>query len=174
LILAPADGLHYVLLFRLPPVKHVYRFWPVTCTPAASIKKLSSDFVFVCSAGIMVARRDACALRDKQFYRKQKFVRCGVCNIRIHCGCLQFSGADLATLTATGESVFNRDACAKLYALTAMIRPRPIHRDLCLMKELWVALHLTQTSFRLPFLQRVLNTRLFDSVDNVPYNWLNP
>jgi hypothetical protein len=61
----------------------------------------------------MVASRDACPLCDKPFYGKQKFVRCGACEIRFHCVCLQLEEAEQAAITATGESVFKCNACAK-------------------------------------------------------------
>jgi hypothetical protein len=84
----------------------------------------------------MVASRDSCTLSDKPFYGKQKFVCCGGCDIRIHYRCLQFGEADEAALTATSGPIFKRDACAKHSAPAATIRPRPNHRDPCLMKEL--------------------------------------
>jgi hypothetical protein len=61
----------------------------------------------------MVTSQDACPLCDKSFYGKQKFVRCGACETRIHCVCLQLGEAEQATITATGESVYKCDACAK-------------------------------------------------------------
>ncbi|XP_033608317.1 uncharacterized protein LOC117282512 [Cryptotermes secundus] len=60
----------------------------------------------------MVASRDACPLCDKPFYGKQKFIRCGVCEVRSHCACLQLGEAEKATLTAEGESVYKCNACA--------------------------------------------------------------
>jgi hypothetical protein len=61
----------------------------------------------------MVASWDACPLCDEPFYGKQKCVRCGACETRIHCVCLQRGEAEQAAITATGESVYKCDACAK-------------------------------------------------------------
>jgi hypothetical protein len=61
----------------------------------------------------MVASRDACPLCDKPFCGKQKFVRCGACEVRIHCVCLQLQEAEQATVTATGEYVYKCNARAK-------------------------------------------------------------
>ncbi|PNF33865.1 hypothetical protein B7P43_G07227 [Cryptotermes secundus] len=60
----------------------------------------------------MVASRDACPLCDKPFYGKQKFIRCGVCEVRSHCACLQLGETEQATLIAEGESVYKCNACA--------------------------------------------------------------
>ncbi|PNF20345.1 hypothetical protein B7P43_G12886 [Cryptotermes secundus] len=60
----------------------------------------------------MVACRDACPICDKPFYGKQKFIRCGVCEVRSHCACLQLGEAEQATLTAEGESIYKYNACA--------------------------------------------------------------
>jgi hypothetical protein len=61
----------------------------------------------------MGASRDTCPLCDMPFFGKQKFIRCGACEIRFHCVCLQLGEAEQATLTATGESAYNCDACSK-------------------------------------------------------------
>jgi hypothetical protein len=61
----------------------------------------------------MVASRDACPLCDKPFYGKQKYIRCGVCEIRVHCVCLQLGDDEMATVTATGESTYKCNKCAK-------------------------------------------------------------
>ncbi|PNF41597.1 hypothetical protein B7P43_G11564 [Cryptotermes secundus] len=60
----------------------------------------------------MMASRDAFPLCDKPFYGKEKFIRCGVCEVRSHCACLQLGEAEQATLTAEGESVYKCNACA--------------------------------------------------------------
>jgi hypothetical protein len=61
----------------------------------------------------MVVREDACPLRVKPFYGKKRFVLCDAREIRIHCVCVQLGEAELATITATGESVYKCNACAK-------------------------------------------------------------
>jgi hypothetical protein len=69
--------------------------------------------VLVCSVWLHGACRDACPVSDKPFYGKQKFVLWGACDIRIHCVCLQHGEAEQATLSATGESAYQCDSCAK-------------------------------------------------------------
>jgi hypothetical protein len=59
----------------------------------------------------MGASRDVCPICVKPFYGKQKFVRCGTCDIRFHNACVQPSEADQATITLSGESAFTCDAC---------------------------------------------------------------
>jgi hypothetical protein len=70
----------------------------------------------------MVASRDACPLCDMPFYGKQKFVRCGACETRIHCVSLQLGEAEQAAITATGESVYKCDACAKLLGSSSSVK----------------------------------------------------
>jgi hypothetical protein len=67
----------------------------------------------------MVASRDACPLCDKPFYGKQKFVRCGACETRINSVCLHLGEAEQAAISATGESVYKCDACAKSMGCTS-------------------------------------------------------
>jgi hypothetical protein len=70
----------------------------------------------------MVAGRNAFPLYDKPFYGKQKFVRCGASEIGIHCVCLQLGEAEQATISATGESVYKCDACAKLLSSSSNVK----------------------------------------------------
>jgi hypothetical protein len=94
------DVLHCELLLRLP---------------AANIKNLfcDSSVHVLCvakwwPAGMLVH----CV--TSPFYGKQKFVHCSVCEVRIHCVCLQLEEAEQAAITAMGESVYKCNACAKL------------------------------------------------------------
>jgi hypothetical protein len=61
----------------------------------------------------MGARRDACPVCDKPFYGKQKFFLCCECDIRIHCVCLQLGDAEQAAISATAQSAYKCDSCAK-------------------------------------------------------------
>jgi hypothetical protein len=63
--------------------------------------------------GFIGASRDACPVCDKRFYGKQKFVRCGACDIRTHCVCLQLGDAEQVTISATVESTYKCDSCAE-------------------------------------------------------------
>jgi endogenous inhibitor of DNA gyrase (YacG/DUF329 family) len=124
------DMLHCVLLLRLP---------------ATNVKSFVLWLQCLCALpGLMVASRDACPLCDKPFYRKQKFLRSGTCDIRVHCMCLQLEDAELATVAATGERTYKCNACAKKLDSSSNDKTRPNHRNLChlIMKELWAALHL--------------------------------
>jgi hypothetical protein len=86
--------LHCVLLLRLPTV---------------NVKIVFCDSALVCSVWLHGASRDACPVCDKPFYGKQKFVRCSGCDISI----LQLGEAEQASISATGESAYKCDSCAK-------------------------------------------------------------
>lgn len=103
-----------MLLFRLP-VENLYGFLSLTSTLVANIKNVFCGFSVSCVLpGFMVASHDAFP-----FCGKQKFVRCGVCDIGIHWVCLQLSEADQATITETVKSAFKRDACARTFGPTS-------------------------------------------------------
>jgi hypothetical protein len=72
--------------------------------------------------GFMVAIRHACPLCDKPFYGKQKFFRCGACEVRIHCVCLQLREAKQVAISATGESVYRCDVCAKSLGSSSSVK----------------------------------------------------
>jgi hypothetical protein len=59
-------------------------------------------------------------------------------------------------------------------ALSAMIRPRPNHRNLCrIMKELRVALHLTKIPLRSSSLW-VFSSKHYGSMEQFTIEWLSP
>jgi hypothetical protein len=70
----------------------------------------------------MVTSWDTCPLCDNPFYGKQKLVRCGAYEVRIHCVCLQLGEAEQAAISATGESVYRCDVCAKSLGSSSSVK----------------------------------------------------
>jgi hypothetical protein len=69
------------------------------------------------SAPMMSATKDVCLLCTKEFYGKQKFLRCcGPCASRFHLSCLQFSETEYAYYTDdSGASTYKCTACFKTW-----------------------------------------------------------
>jgi hypothetical protein len=49
----------------------------------------------------MAVSKNSCSICEKPFYGKQKGVRCGSCEIRLHFACLKIDDTRLAILAAS-------------------------------------------------------------------------
>src|SRR5215470_15618361 len=66
----------------------------------------------------MAASKELCTVCEKPFYGKQKTIRCGVCDLRFHCSCVQICDSDQVFLNSSGNSTFKCVACIKLVRTT--------------------------------------------------------
>jgi hypothetical protein len=55
------------------------------------------------------ASKDQCEVCEKPFYGKQKFIRCGECDLRFHCNCLQTGVTETSVSVSTGKSTYKCD-----------------------------------------------------------------
>jgi hypothetical protein len=164
-----ADMLHWVLLLR-PPAANIRILVVAThFTPATSMKNLLCDFSVrvLCLAswwqvGIFVHYATSHFMENRSLFVvlsvTLEYTAC-VCKwvrpIRLHL-------PRRVSLLSSVTHVPKRPA-------SAANKARPNHRGLCLMTEL--ESRLTQYA---TFLLWVLSSNLFDSMNNVPYNWLSP
>jgi DNA-directed RNA polymerase subunit RPC12/RpoP len=65
-----------------------------------------------------MASKDLCAVCEKPFYGKQKFIRCGECDSRFHCNCLQTGVLETIVSAFTGKSAYKCENCRKLASNT--------------------------------------------------------
>jgi hypothetical protein len=76
-----------------------------TCPACAAAPLVTSVYLCV-QAGrwLGMASKDLCPVCKKPFYGKQKFIRCGVCDSRFHCNCLQAGVTEACVSASTGKS----------------------------------------------------------------------
>jgi DNA-directed RNA polymerase subunit RPC12/RpoP len=82
------------------------------CAPASLVPSVS-----VCVQAFRwlgMASKDLCAVCGKPFYRKQKTIRCGECDSRLHCSCLEPCVLETIVNASTGKSAYKCDSCKKL------------------------------------------------------------
>jgi hypothetical protein len=60
-----------------------------------------------------MASKDLCAVCEKPFYGKQKFIRCGECDSCFHCNCLQSDVSESNVIASTGKSAYKCENCKK-------------------------------------------------------------
>jgi hypothetical protein len=70
-----------------------------------------------------MASKDLCEVCKKPFYGKQKFIRCGKCDLRFHCNCLQTGVMETSVSASTGKSTYKCDSCKKLTGIPQMSIP---------------------------------------------------
>jgi hypothetical protein len=61
-----------------------------------------------------MASKDLCVVCEKPFYGKQNFIRCGECDSRFHCNCLQTGVSETNVSASTGTSAYKCENCKKL------------------------------------------------------------
>jgi hypothetical protein len=66
-----------------------------------------------------MASRDLCAVCEKPFYGKQKFIGFGECDLHFHCNCLQISVLETNVSASTGKSAYKCDSCKQIMGDTA-------------------------------------------------------
>jgi hypothetical protein len=61
-----------------------------------------------------MASKDFCAVCEKPFYGKQKFIRCGQYDSLFPCNCLQTGVSEINVSVSTGKFSFKCENCKKL------------------------------------------------------------
>jgi hypothetical protein len=81
------------------------------CSCPACVSTVSQSVVACHWLGM--ASKDLCAVCEKPFYGKQKFTRCGECDSRFHCNCLQSDVSESNVIASTGKSAYKSENCKK-------------------------------------------------------------
>jgi hypothetical protein len=73
----------------------------------------------LCSYRASLSSTSLCAVCERPFYGKLKFIPCGVCDSRLHSNCLQTGVSETNVSASRGNSIYKYDSCIILAADTA-------------------------------------------------------